>query len=223
MKTRWLNLQQTHMRLWEELGRFKMYKSLPRMVIYLIENLILWLKSKTTKECDEHVITVHKYITSSVSVDQRGPFKLCLYNFAFQSYFNLKHPVTPKIQKTHPSICIRLVGFVNFVFYQFLISVVHLLSPHCKMKKASKSNYGTSQECRCQRSACLKNYCRCYNADRMCGASCKCIGEFDNEIYNPRWRDDKTKSLLRLQERPSWLSPRSHAHQNRSGYATKEL
>lgn len=51
------------------------------------------------------------------------------------------------------------------------------------MKKASKTGPTTSQDCRCQRSACSKNYCRCYNANRMCGASCKCLGESKTITY----------------------------------------
>lgn len=52
------------------------------------------------------------------------------------------------------------------------------------MKKASKTGPTTSQDCRCQRSACSKNYCRCYNANRMCGASCKCLGESKTITYS---------------------------------------
>lgn len=90
------------------------------------------------------------------------------------------------------------------------------------MKKASKTGPTTSQDCRCQRSACSKNYCRCYNANRMCGASCKCLGESKTII--PKWCKQNLRIVFhRLQECPSRHQTCTCPCQSWHGYAAEGL
>lgn len=41
---------------------------------------------------------------------------------------------------------------------------------------------GTSKEklsfCKCKRSACVRNYCQCYDQKRVCGSDCRCFSEY---------------------------------------------
>lgn len=41
---------------------------------------------------------------------------------------------------------------------------------------------GTTKEklpfCKCKRSACVRNYCQCYDQKRACGSSCRCFSEW---------------------------------------------
>lgn len=53
-------------------------------------------------------------------------------------------------------------------------------------------------DCRCQRSACMKNYCRCYNANRKCGESCKCIGKSKNSAIFSSLQIDAIYALFLL-------------------------
>ncbi|XP_029909194.1 spexin prohormone 2 [Myripristis murdjan] len=42
--------------------------------------------------------------------------------------------------------------------------------------KSGEVKGGYNKGCKCKRSGCLKKYCKCYEANIMCTASCECVG-----------------------------------------------
>ncbi|KAK2918334.1 hypothetical protein Q8A73_005080 [Channa argus] len=55
--------------------------------------------------------------------------------------------------------------------------------------------------CNCKRSGCLKNYCKCYEANIVCSSNCKCIGcrNYDtNSEKGPREKTGKDKWMVSL-------------------------
>ncbi|XP_055321855.1 uncharacterized protein LOC129577963 [Sitodiplosis mosellana] len=50
---------------------------------------------------------------------------------------------------------------------------------HFHSSKMSSMANGTSKEklafCKCKRSACVRNYCQCYDQKRVCGPACRCF------------------------------------------------
>ena len=70
-----------------------------------------------------------------------------------------------------------------------------------KIAEMTRSGKGGKElKCNCKNSHCLKNYCECHNAGRMCSDSCNCI-QCDNKIDSERgYEGHKRRHLNHIAE-----------------------